>query len=60
MDINLIRSLFTAVMMVLFIGIWVWAWSSKRQKAFSEAAMLPFAGEETRHSEAERQGEHHD
>jgi cytochrome c oxidase cbb3-type subunit 4 len=35
------HSFWTVVMLVLFIGIIAWAWSSKRKKAFDEAARLP-------------------
>lgn len=45
-DINDIRSLFTVLMFVTFIGIWIWAWSSKRKADFDEAANLPFVEEE--------------
>ena len=36
---------YTLLMFVIFVGIWVWAWSSKRRKAFKDAADLPFADE---------------
>ena len=42
MDLIFIRSLFTVLVFVTFIGVWVWAWSSKREQAFTEAANLPF------------------
>ncbi|WJW76869.1 cbb3-type cytochrome c oxidase subunit 3 [Thiohalobacter sp. IOR34] len=42
MDINDIRSLFTVLVFASFIGVWIWAWSSKRKQAFEEAANLPF------------------
>lgn len=41
MDINLVRSLWTAVLFVAFIGIIWWAWSSRRQQDFEAAARLP-------------------
>lgn len=41
MDINLIRSLITVVLFVLFIGIVLWAWSSARRADFEAAARLP-------------------
>jgi cytochrome c oxidase cbb3-type subunit 4 len=37
----LIHSIWTIVVMVLFLGIVVWAYSSKRQVKFDEAARLP-------------------
>ena len=37
----MIAGLFTAALLVLFIGGWIWAWSPKRKQAFDEAARLP-------------------
>ena len=45
MDINTLRGLATIVVMVTFLGICVWAFSSKRKQDFDEAANLPFADE---------------
>ncbi len=45
MDINDLRGLSTLLLMVSFIGLCFWAYSSKRKKAFEEAAHLPFADE---------------
>lgn len=42
MDINVIRGIITAVLLVLFIGLVLWAYSKKRRKEFEEAANLPF------------------
>jgi len=36
-----VHSFWTVVMLVLFIGIIVWAWSNKRKRAFDEAARIP-------------------
>jgi cytochrome c oxidase cbb3-type subunit 4 len=46
MDINTLRGIFTALALVAFIGVWVWAWSSKRKSAFDDAANLPFADDD--------------
>ena len=43
MDINDLRGLSTALLMVAFIGLCFWAYSSKRKKTFDVAANLPFA-----------------
>ena len=43
MDINTVRGIFTALTLIAFIGVWIWAWSAKRKSAFDEAANLPFA-----------------
>jgi cytochrome c oxidase cbb3-type subunit 4 len=42
MDINLLRSIVTVVMFIFFIGIVIWAWSSRNRARFDEAARLPF------------------
>lgn len=41
MDINLVRSILTAVMFAVFMGIVLWAWSSRRKSDFEAAARLP-------------------
>ena len=46
MDINDLRGLSTAFLMVTFIGLCFWAYSRKRKTEFDEAANLPFADEE--------------
>ena len=46
MDINDLRGLSTLFLMISFIGVCIWAYSSKRKAAFDEAAQLPFADEE--------------
>jgi cytochrome c oxidase cbb3-type subunit IV len=46
MDINDLRGLSTAFLLVAFIGLCVWAYSRKRKKEFDEAANLPFADED--------------
>jgi len=46
MDINDLRGLSTLFLMIAFIGLCFWAYSSKRKKAFDEAAQLPFADEQ--------------
>ena len=41
-DINALRSLATVVSFVMFIGILVWAFSSRKAADFEQAAKLPF------------------
>lgn len=41
MDINLLRSLITAVLFAVFIGIVMWAWSKGKREDFEAAARLP-------------------
>ena len=41
MDAGTWRGIFTVVMLLLFIGICFWAWSSRRKDDFAEAEQLP-------------------
>ncbi len=45
MDINDLRGISTAFLLVTFIALIFWAYSSKRKQSFDEAANLPFADE---------------
>lgn len=40
------RSIITVISMLTFIGIVLWAYSSRRKNDFDEAAMLPFNEED--------------
>ncbi len=42
MDINTLRGLATIFAFIAFIGVCLWAYSSRRKKGFDEAANLPF------------------
>ena len=46
MDINTLRGVLTALALAAFIGVCIWAWSSKRKSGFDEAANLPFADDD--------------
>ena len=41
MDIGTFRGLITAILMVLFIGLVIWAYSRRRHVDFTAAAALP-------------------
>ena len=51
MEINDIRAWHTVVLLILFVGIVIWAYSKRRKRDFDEAANLPFA-DEKRHLES--------
>ena len=55
MDINDIRAWQTAVLLVSFIGIVIWAYSKRRKQSFDEAANLPFADEERHRATIEKE-----
>ncbi len=57
MDLNTLRGITTALALIAFVGVWIWAWSSKRKSAFDDAANLPFADEEI---DQLSKGVHHD
>ena len=42
-DINMdvVRVAIMVFLIVAFLGMWAWAWSSKRKEVFHEASMLP-------------------
>jgi len=42
MDINTLRGLSTILVMIVFIGICLWAFNGKKKKDFDDAANLPF------------------
>ena len=42
MDVNTLRSIVTVIGLICFIGIVWWAWSSRNQAEFEQAARLPF------------------
>ena len=41
MDINDLRSIFTVLALIAFVGIVWWAYSDRRKKTYDEAAMMP-------------------
>jgi cytochrome c oxidase cbb3-type subunit 4 len=46
MDKTTLHSIWTVVMLALFVGIVIWAWSGKRKDDFREAASLPLEDED--------------
>lgn len=48
------RSLITLLSFIAFVGIVLWAWSSRRKHDFDEAANLPFADDEMQKRTIER------
>jgi len=41
MNYGFIHSIWTVMLLLLFIGIVIWAWSGKRKKSFEQAARMP-------------------
>ena len=46
MNYSFFSSVMTVVMLVVFLGIVAWAYSSKRRAAFDEAARVPLEDDE--------------
>ncbi len=46
MDINTLRGLSTILVMIVFVGICLWAFNSKKKKDFDDASNLPFQDDE--------------
>ncbi|MEX6502764.1 cbb3-type cytochrome oxidase subunit 3 [Pseudomonas zhanjiangensis] len=44
-DIGTLRGIGTALVLLAFTSVCLWAYSAKRRSAFAEAAHLPFADE---------------
>lgn len=36
-----INGVLTGILLVLFVGIWIWAWSGRNKKSFDEMSRLP-------------------
>lgn len=42
----MLSGIMTAILILLFIGLFAWAWSDRRRPDFNEAARLPLEDEE--------------
>jgi cbb3-type cytochrome oxidase subunit 3 len=60
MGFGVIQGLLTLLLMVLFIGIVIWAYSGRQKKRFDEASMLPFAEDEGTQGERRKGEKNHD
>ncbi len=54
MDMPTVRGLLTLLLMLAFVGMVIWAWSSKRKKDFEEASRLPLDENGPRSDESDR------
>jgi cytochrome c oxidase cbb3-type subunit 4 len=43
----MLSGIVTAVLLVLFLAGWAWAWSPRRKADFDAASQLPFENKET-------------
>ena len=58
MDSSLIQTIWTLVVLVLFVGIVIWAWSGKRKQDFDEAANIPFQEEDKPAEKTSKENSH--
>jgi cytochrome c oxidase cbb3-type subunit 4 len=60
LDVPVFFGLWTGALLVIFIGIVVWAWSGKRKRGFDEAAHIPLDEDDPDTLGAETKRNHHD
>ena len=41
LNVDLVRGILMVALIIAFLGMWAWAWSSKRKRVFHDASMLP-------------------
>jgi cytochrome c oxidase cbb3-type subunit 4 len=58
MDVSIVQSVWTLVVLVLFVGIVIWAWSGKRKQEFDEAANIPFHEDDTSAEKTSKENSH--
>ena len=59
MDINDLRSIYTVIMFVFFIGVCLWAWSRRNKTRFNDAANMLFdENEEMMHDASVKEMNH--
>ena len=46
MSFGTLSGIVTAVLIVVFVGVWIWAYSKRRKSSFDAAARLPLEDEE--------------
>ena len=59
MDATDLRGITTLLVMIAFLGICYWAYSSKQKKRFDEASQLPFADED-KNNESDQEKSNHE
>ncbi|MBN8803251.1 MAG: cbb3-type cytochrome c oxidase subunit 3 [Stenotrophomonas acidaminiphila] len=52
----MISGIVTALLLVLFIGGWIWAWSPKRKREFEDAARLPLEDDNVQYGNGGERG----
>lgn len=55
-----LRGVATLLVMIAFIGVCIWAYSSKRKARFDEAALLPFSDDEPPQEDTGKEKQDHE
>ncbi|MFA7664681.1 MAG: cbb3-type cytochrome c oxidase subunit 3 [Burkholderiaceae bacterium] len=50
-----VAGLITIVLMVVFLGIWFWAWRARHKRVFDRMAQLPMQDSDAPHSDEEEE-----
>ena len=58
MDVSIVESVWSLVVLVLVVGIVIWAWSGKRKQEFDEAANIPFHEDDTPTENTSKENSH--
>ena len=58
--ITTINGILTGLLIVLFLGIWIWAWSSRNTGKFSALSQLPLEDEHHHKEDDEQRGKGHE
>ena len=53
-DVNLLRGAALILLIIGFIGLWIWAWSRKRKPEFDQASRMPLEDDITPLSNSNR------
>jgi cytochrome c oxidase cbb3-type subunit 4 len=58
MDVTDIRGIATLLVMISFLGVCFWAYSSKNKSRFDEAEQLPFADDDINNDSQQEKSNH--
>ncbi|MBI4006022.1 MAG: CcoQ/FixQ family Cbb3-type cytochrome c oxidase assembly chaperone [Gammaproteobacteria bacterium] len=60
MDTGIIQSIWTIIVMVVFVWVVFWAWNGKRKKSFDKASRIPMEDDEMISSDMHSKENNHD
>ena len=56
MDFGLMQTIWTIIVIVIFVSIFIWAWSSRNKKSFDEASRIPMNDDKPLNESEENHG----